>query len=73
VGAADQPHVPDQLKAIKAELINGRFTELYDAAPSAAYLFRPDGYVCARWRALQGGDLMAAIETAMGRRKTPQA
>jgi 3-(3-hydroxy-phenyl)propionate hydroxylase len=41
-----------------------RFRELFDAAPAAFYLVRPDGHVCARWRALRRGDLRAALQTA---------
>jgi 3-(3-hydroxy-phenyl)propionate hydroxylase len=55
-----------QLQTLHAEVVEGRFTELYDAAPSAAYLFRPDGHVCARWRTMRPGDLSNAIDTALG-------
>jgi 3-(3-hydroxy-phenyl)propionate hydroxylase len=47
----------------------GRFVALYDASPCAAYLFRPDGHVCARWRRLRGGDVADAISTALSVRK----
>ena len=58
-----------QLQAWHADVAEGRFIELYDAAPSAAYLFRPDGHVCARWRTLRPGDLSDAIDAALGYRK----
>ena len=56
-----------------ADLFEDRFQRLYDAAPAAAYLFRPDGHVCARWRTLRDGDLTAAIETALGRGRALQS
>ena len=46
----------------------GRFRELFDAAPSAFYLIRPDGHVCARWRSLGRDDLHAALDTAIAAR-----
>ncbi len=69
----DEPkHEPDDvpvgdLHYEPASDMAGRFRVLYDAEPSAAYLFRPDGYVCARWRAIAEGDLAAAIERALAR------
>jgi 3-(3-hydroxy-phenyl)propionate hydroxylase len=42
-----------------------RFVALFDAAPSAIYLIRPDGHVCARWRSLGPGALIGALRTAL--------
>jgi 3-(3-hydroxy-phenyl)propionate hydroxylase len=39
----------------------------YDAGPGTAYLFRPDGYVAARFRSPTRGALEAAIARASGR------
>lgn len=50
--------------------VSDRFVQIYDAGGGAAYLFRPDGYVCARWRALRSGDLTDAIKTALSRSRT---
>jgi 3-(3-hydroxy-phenyl)propionate hydroxylase len=58
--------VPAELACLEAQDARGRFRLLYDAHPTAIYLVRPDGHVCARWRALRDGDLAAALRTAMG-------
>ncbi len=39
----------------------------YALAPGAAYLFRPDQYVCARWHAAAPQDVAQAIARATGR------
>jgi 3-(3-hydroxy-phenyl)propionate hydroxylase len=48
----------------------GRFRTLFDAAPSAIYLVRPDGHVCARWRTLREGDLTGALRAALALQHT---
>lgn len=73
VSAVDQPGISDRPNATKTNARNDRFAMLYDAAPGAAYLFRPDGHVCARWRKLQRNDLTNAIEKALGRSETKHA
>jgi 3-(3-hydroxy-phenyl)propionate hydroxylase len=44
----------------------GQFAQRYDATPGAAFLFRPDGHLAARWRSPQAADIHAAINRAMG-------
>ena len=65
-GPERSPSVPPELACLEAQDTRGRFRVLYDADPAAIYLVRPDGHVCARWRALRDGDLAAALRTAMG-------
>ena len=48
---------------------DGFFARRYDATPGAAYLFRPDQYLCARFRRPEPGRLAAALDRALG--KTP--
>jgi len=56
--------LPD-IKQHNAIDAHDRFCTLFDAAPSAMYLIRPDGHVCARWRKLRNGDLAAAMRAAL--------
>jgi 3-(3-hydroxy-phenyl)propionate hydroxylase len=44
----------------------GLVCKRYDLTPGAAYLFRPDQHVCARWRAWHGGAVRAAVCRALG-------
>ena len=44
----------------------GRAGKLLDARPGTAYLVRPDGHVCARWRELPPGGLGSAMDRALG-------
>ncbi|MFP5412999.1 MAG: FAD-dependent oxidoreductase, partial [Gammaproteobacteria bacterium] len=43
---------------------DGRFAELYGARPGSFWLVRPDGHVCARWRALDADAAAAALARA---------
>jgi 3-(3-hydroxy-phenyl)propionate hydroxylase len=45
----------------------GVLTQRLDATPGAAYLLRPDHYLCARWRQVDSGKIAAARDRAMGR------
>ncbi|MCM5572255.1 FAD-dependent monooxygenase [Burkholderiaceae bacterium FT117] len=45
---------------------SGRFAALYDARPGSAWLLRPDGNVCARWRAIDAQAVIAALARALG-------
>jgi 3-(3-hydroxy-phenyl)propionate hydroxylase len=45
----------------------GLLARRYDARPGTCYLFRPDQYVAARWRAFDAGRVQAAWRTALCR------
>jgi 3-(3-hydroxy-phenyl)propionate hydroxylase len=45
----------------------GLVRKRYDLTPGAAYLFRPDQHVGARWRAWQADDVRRAVHRALGR------
>ncbi|WP_050418951.1 FAD-dependent oxidoreductase [Bradyrhizobium tropiciagri] len=62
----------DHSSASGSTATSDRFIALYDAAPRAAYLFRPDGHICARWRAMKPGDLTSAIGVALARARAAQ-
>ena len=57
------------LKLIGEDLIDaeGLFRARYDARPGSTYLFRPDQYLCARFRAYDAETLTAARLCALGR------
>jgi 3-(3-hydroxy-phenyl)propionate hydroxylase len=57
------------LKVIGEDLIDahGLFAARYDATPDSVYLFRPDHYLCARFRAYDAGHLAAARARALAR------
>jgi 3-(3-hydroxy-phenyl)propionate hydroxylase len=44
----------------------GLIRKRYDLGPSAAYLFRPDQHVCARWRTWSADAVRAAVQRALG-------
>ena len=44
----------------------GRVQELFDMRPGTVYLIRPDGHVCARWRAPDKASIAAALKRALG-------
>jgi len=44
----------------------GLIRKRYDLSPGAAYLFRPDQYVCARWRTWSTQAVRAAVQRALG-------
>jgi 3-(3-hydroxy-phenyl)propionate hydroxylase len=46
----------------------GLFAQRFDATPGAAYLFRPDQHLCARWRHADAGQIAAARDRALGKR-----
>jgi 3-(3-hydroxy-phenyl)propionate hydroxylase len=46
----------------------GLFAQRFDATPGAAYLFRPDQHLCARWRHADGAKIAAARDRALGKR-----
>ncbi len=53
--------------------IGSRCHQLFDAAPGAFYLVRPDGYICARWRSADPRCLETALNAAIGHQaSTPE-
>ncbi|MBV8746383.1 MAG: FAD-dependent monooxygenase [Xanthobacteraceae bacterium] len=44
----------------------GLIRKRYDLSPGAAYLFRPDQHVCARWRVWTADTVRAAVQRALG-------
>jgi 3-(3-hydroxy-phenyl)propionate hydroxylase len=44
----------------------GLIRKRYDLSPGAAYLFRPDQHVCARWRIWSADAVRAAVHRALG-------
>jgi 3-(3-hydroxy-phenyl)propionate hydroxylase len=66
-----RPNAPEgiTLKLIGEDLIDaeGLFATRYDARPGSTYLFRPDQYLCARFRAYDAEGLAAARLRALGR------
>jgi 3-(3-hydroxy-phenyl)propionate hydroxylase len=71
VADAARPNAPEgiALKVIGEDLIDaqGLFAARYDARPGSTYLFRPDQYLCARFRAYDAGRLAAARARAQGK------
>jgi 3-(3-hydroxy-phenyl)propionate hydroxylase len=66
VRSATNEGLPASLLLVtRAADTQGRFRTLFDAAPSAIYLIRPDGHVCARWRTLRKRDLSHALRAAL--------
>jgi 3-(3-hydroxy-phenyl)propionate hydroxylase len=68
---ASRPNAPEgiTLKLIGEDLIDaeGLFAARYDARPGSTYLFRPDQYLCARFRAFDADGLAAAQSRALGK------
>jgi 3-(3-hydroxy-phenyl)propionate hydroxylase len=46
---------------------DGLFAQRFDATPGAAYLFRPDQHLCARWRHADSAKIAAARDRALGK------
>jgi 3-(3-hydroxy-phenyl)propionate hydroxylase len=46
---------------------DGLFAQRFDATPGAAYLFRPDQHLCARWRHADHAKIAAARDRALGK------
>ena len=47
----------------------GHFTRRYDTSPGACYLFRPDQYICARWKRFDADKILAAYRKSLGHAK----
>lgn len=58
---ADLAQLPDAM-VVPDEA--GRVFEKYDAVPGTAYLVRPDGHVCARWRTASAANVASALVRA---------
>jgi 3-(3-hydroxy-phenyl)propionate hydroxylase len=71
VPGASRPNVPEgiMLKVIGEDLIDteGLFAARHDAQPGSTYLFRPDQYLCARFRTFDADRLAAARTRAVGK------
>ena len=69
-GDSDINDIPDgiDLIVLGKDLTDavGLFDERYDAAPGAAWLFRPDQYMCARWYQYDADAVAAARDRALG-------
>jgi 3-(3-hydroxy-phenyl)propionate hydroxylase len=65
----DLPAELSDLRHVRLEDLGdpaGRVTARYDLSPGSAYLFRPDQYVAARWRAPCAVGIEAALDRARG-------
>ena len=71
VSDTGRPEAPEgmALKVIGEDLIDahGLFAARYGATPGSVYLFRPDHYLCARFRAYNALHLVAARARALAR------
>jgi 3-(3-hydroxy-phenyl)propionate hydroxylase len=71
MAGAARPNVPDgiALKVIGEDLVDahGLFAARYDARPGSTWLFRPDQYLCARFRTFDAAALAAARARALGK------
>ena len=56
----------DGLKVIDTAGPDGLLAERYALGSGAAYLIRPDHYVCARWRTADAASVLAALARAKG-------
>ena len=52
--------------AVVLEDVDGLAAHRYDGRPGTCYLLRPDQHVCARWREVDHGALLAALRRALG-------
>lgn len=57
--------LPEGMSVVEAIDHDGRFAALFNASPGTAWLVRPDGHVCARWRRLCVGEVTAAMANAL--------
>jgi 3-(3-hydroxy-phenyl)propionate hydroxylase len=71
MAGAARPNVPDgiALKVIGEDLVDAHslFAARYDARPGSTWLFRPDQYLCARFRTFDAAALAAARARALGK------
>ena len=70
VGDRPAPSVPPgvSVRIVGRDLEDptGLFAGRYDATPGSAFLFRPDQYLCARFRKPDAGKIAAAVARALG-------
>lgn len=62
VGADPRSDLPAGIHPVTDS--KGLLRERFDGRPGSCYLFRPDQHIAARWRALDGGKIQAALRRA---------
>ena len=69
-GQVDIDGLPSDIRMLRIgeDMIDeaGAFAERYDLTPGAAWLFRPDQYLCARWRRPTAAQVTESYQRALG-------
>jgi 3-(3-hydroxy-phenyl)propionate hydroxylase len=70
IGDVERNGLPADIRVLSvgSDLVDedGLFTTRYDATPGAAWLFRPDQYLCARWRSPATAQIAESHRRALG-------